>query len=176
MDWLIWQAAAASGHWTLSLTQLIGNITGGTKIKLTFLKFQSLGTGLSKCFVFEIVWCVIFSAVWWEQWTVPGWPDVGSQLSILIVSYHKTNTKVTGVTIKIFQQHDISYLQHYWWCLFFVWLSMWRKTSHDQTFKISKPVKISLEQFFTNFVPCSDNPSSKLSSLLGVFVIKGFLW
>lgn len=62
---------------TLSLTQLIGNITGGTKIKLTFLKFQSLGTGLSKCFVFEIVWCVIFSAVWWEQWTVPGWPDVG---------------------------------------------------------------------------------------------------
>ena len=87
---------------TLSLTQLIGNITGGTKIKLTFLKFQSLGTGLSKCFVFEIVWCVIFSAVWWEQWTVPGWPDVGSQLSILIVSYHKTNTKVTGITIKIF--------------------------------------------------------------------------
>ena len=24
-------------------------------------------------------------------------------------------------------------------------LSMWRKASHDQTFKISKPVKISLE-------------------------------
>ena len=118
-DWSDKLLLLATG--TLSLTQLIGNITGGTKIKLTFLKFQSLGIGLSKCFVFEIVWCVIFSAVWWEQWTVPGWPDVGSQLSILIVSYHKTNTKVTGVTIKIFQQHDISYLQHYWWCLHFVW-------------------------------------------------------